>query len=404
MVWRLAFRNLFRNPRRTGIVVTAVAVGLAGCMLSMAINYGMVVQMVDAAIATELGHLQIHAPGYERDPELDVLLPDGGREAAEALEELGEGVRFAPRVRSQGLVNSPRASVGVDVVGIDPEREPTVSRVADMLVEGRWLARGERRVVLGRGLATRLRVGIGDKVVVSVADLAGDLTGQAYRVAGVFSTASRELDQSAVYLPLAEAQALLGLGSSVSEIVVQLDDEARLAQVRDALVKRLDGRAEIRTWRELRPVLVYLLESFDSIAWFLYAAVFIAMAFGIANVLLMAVYERTREIGVLMAVGMSRRRVMSEVVFESLAVTLLGLALGMALAFGGTAALHDGIDLSFWSAGLSMFGVGSRIVPVLRGADLWIPSVVALISATVASAWPAHRAASTPPAEALRHV
>ncbi len=402
MIWRLAWRNLLRHPRRTGIVITAVAVGLSGCMLSMAINFGMVVQMVEAAIDAELGHLQVHAAGYELDPDLDVRLVDGGRAAVGVLEE--EGALWAARVRSQGLLHSPRASVGVSVLGVDPERERAISRVADELVDGHWLAPGVREVVIGRRLAARLQVEVGDKVVLSVAELSGDLTGQGYRVGGIFSTASRELDQSAVFLPLPAAQRLFGLDESVSELVVRVGDESRIDPLRAALVETLGDAAEVRSWRELRPVLVYLLESFDAIAWFLYAAVFIAMAFGIANVLLMAVYERTREIGMLMAIGMSRRRVMAEVVLESVLVTAMGLVAGVALAVAGTAALSDGIDLSAWSAGLSKFGVSPRIVPVLRASDLWIPSVVALVSAVVASAWPAHRAVSERPAEALRHV
>ncbi|MGH0036865.1 MAG: ABC transporter permease [Myxococcota bacterium] len=404
MVWRLAWRNLLRNPRRTGIVVAAVSVGLSGCMLSMAINYGMVVQMVEAAIETELGHVQVHAAGWDREPELEVRLRDGGALAGRAIDEIDAGALWAPRVRAQGLVHSPRASVGVAVIGVDPRKEAALSRVAAQIQEGRWIEAGERRVAIGRRLADRLRADVGDKVVISVADLAGDLTGQAYRIAGIFSAASSELDQSAVFLPIEGAQALLGLDRAVTELVVRLEDEGSMDRFTEALGSRVGSGVEVRTWRELRPVLVYLLEMFDSVAWFLYAAVFIAMAFGIANVLLMAVYERTREIGMLMAVGTSRRRVMFEVVLESVIVTTLGLALGVGLAFAGAEALSDGIDLSRWSAGLGRFGVGARIVPVLRGADLWIPAIVALVSAVLASAWPAHRAVRALPAEALRHV
>jgi ABC-type lipoprotein release transport system permease subunit len=404
VVWRLAFRNLLRNPRRTGIVIAAVSVGLAGCMLSMAINYGMVIQMVDAAIRAELGHVQIHAAGWEQEPELAVRMASGGAEAGRAVDDLEAEAVWAPRVRSQGLVHSPRASVGVAILGVDPERESRVSEVARKIEAGRWLAPGERKVAVGRRLADRLQADVGDKVVVSVADLDGDLTGQAYRVAGIFRAASSDLDQSTVFLPIDRAQTLLGLDGSVSELVIRLDHERDLEDFRDALAERLGAAVEVRTWRELRPVLVYILEMFDSVAWFLYGAVFIAMAFGIANVLLMAVYERTREIGMLMAVGMSRRRIMAGVVIESVLVTTVGLALGVVLAYASTAALSDGIDLSRWSAGLSRFGVESRIIPVLRGADLWIPVVVALISAVLASAWPAHRAVQTLPADALRHI
>ena len=151
-------------------------------------------------------------------------------------------------------------------------------------------------------------------------------------------------------------------------------------------------------------MLVYLVKLFDQMALWVYVAVFVAMAFGIANVLLMAVYERIREIGIMTAVGMKRGRLVLMIVAESFFVTLLGLALGFAGAVAGVWALQDGIDLSFFAEGLSAFGVGTRLVPVLRWADFTVPMAVALVTAVVASAWPAVHAVRFRPAEAVRRV
>jgi ABC-type lipoprotein release transport system permease subunit len=400
---RMAWRNTWRSPRRAAIVVAAVAVGVAGALLSMAVNYGMVVQMVDTVIATELGHVQVHAAGFDQNPELAALLRDGGAAGVGVLQEL-DGVRaFARRAIGQGLVSSPRASVGVRVVGIEPEREAAVSLIDDSITAGEYLDGGRRRALIGEELARRLHVGLGDKLVVSVQDLDGDLTGEALRVGGLFRTPSSELDRGTLYLRLDESQSLLGLDAAISELVVVADRRSRVRPLRDALATRLPG-AEVRTWEELRPILVYLVDSFDKMAWYLFAAVFVAMTFGIANVLLMAVFERVREIGILLSVGMSRSRLVAMIVVESALVTLLGLALGLGGAFLLVAALADGIDLSRWSAGLTAYGVGTRIVPVLRPADLAAPTAVALITAGIASAWPAWRATRLRPAEAVRHT
>jgi ABC-type lipoprotein release transport system permease subunit len=400
---RLAWRNVGRNPRRMAIVVVAVAVGVAGCLFSMAVNFGFVVQMVDTAIATELGHLQIHAPGFDRNPELKVRLRDGGAAGVRVLTEL-EGVRaFARRVVGQGLVSSPRASVGVRVVGIDPAREAQVSLIADSITAGRYLDGEPRRVLVGEALARRLRVGVGDKVVLSVQDLTGDLAGEAVRVAGLFRTPSSEVDRGTLYLRIGESQALLGLNGAISEIVVLAERRSGVAPLRDALAARLP-EAEVRTWGELRPVLVYLVDVFDQMAAVLFSAVFVAMAFGIANVLLMAVYERMREIGILRAIGMGRARLVAVIVTESAIVTLLGLVVGIASASAAVAALQDGIDLSRWAEGLTAYGIGTRIVPVLRTGDLAVPVAVALITAVLASAWPAVRAVRFRPAEAVRQT
>lgn len=404
MVWRLAWRNAWRNPRRTGVVVAAVAIGIAGALFTMAINYGMVFQMVETAIESDLGHLQVHARGYDADPELSVRLSEGGRAAVEALAAL-RGVRaVARRVRGEGLVSSPRASAGVRVVGVEPAREAQVTRIAESVTAGSYLDGERRRVLLGAELARRLAVGVGDKVVLSVQDLSGELTGEALRVGGLYETPSATLGEGTLYLHLSEGQALFGLGDAVSEVVAVAERRSRVRALRDELAAELGQGVEVRSWQELQPALVYMIDVFDQTSWLVYAAVFVAMAFGIANVLLMTVFERTREIGILRAIGFGRGRLVATLVCEALVVTAVGLALGFALALGGIAWLGDGLDLSYFARGLGRFGVGSRIVPVLRASDFTIPVGVAVVTALLAAAWPAWRAVRLRPAEAVRQT
>ncbi len=402
-LWRLAWRNVWRNGRRTAIVVSAVAVGIAGVILSMAINYGMVIQLVENAIATELGHIQVHAPGFADEPGLDRRLVDGARREREVLAGIGAVSAWAVRVRSQGLISSPRASAGVRVMAIEPEREAHITRIERSITRGDYLDGEPRRILLGEALAQRLHVDVGGKVVLSAQDVHGDLAGEAFRVGGLFRTASLDLDRTTVYVRLQEAQALLALDADVSELVVLAEARSAIPGVRDALRARLGDAAEVQTWEELQPLLVYMVDMFEQMAWIVYAAVFVAMAFGIANVLLMAVFERTREIGVMRSIGMSGSRVVVLVVLESSFLTLLGLLLGFALALASVWLLRDGIDLSRWGQGLNAFGVGSTIVPTLRVGDFTTPTGVALVTAVVASLWPALRAVRARPADALRH-
>jgi ABC-type lipoprotein release transport system permease subunit len=402
----LAWRNLWRNPWRTAIVLTAVAVGIAGVVLSMAINNGLVLQMVQNAIATEIGHLQIHAQGFDRNPVVRIRLKDGGQASEEVLRSLADVRAWSPRVSSEGLVFSPRASVGVRVVGIDPAKEATVSILAHSIVSGRYLDGdgSSKRILIGETLARRLHVGVGDKVVVSVQDLSGDLTGEAFRIAGLFRTPSLEFDRGTVFMRLDESQQLFGLGDAISEIVVIVRRQSQIPEIREALRRRLGNAVEVQTWEELRPMLYQTVEIFDSVGWYVYAAIFVAMVFGIANVLLMAVYERTREIGILMAIGMRPRRLLAMILAESVVLTTLGLGLGYGVALASVAALHNGIDLSFWAKGLTAVGAGTRIVPVIRSYDVVIPIAIAMLTAVAASLWPALRAARLRPAEAVRYV
>jgi ABC-type lipoprotein release transport system permease subunit len=403
MLIRMAWRNLWRNPRRTAVVLTSISIGIAGCVLSMAINLGMMASMVDTAIRSGLAHLQVHAPGWDENPELEIRLMDGGVEVARALDDIPEIEHWAPRLRAEGLVASPRASVGVSILGVDPDREPDVSVAAESVERGEWL--GEpNRLVLGYKLAARLDADIGTKLVLSVQDLTGELTGHAYRIVGLMRAGSREFDDGLVFMRMEDAQALLGMGEAISEIAIVTNDRDQVVVIQEKLQASLGAGQEVRTWEQLEPLLVYMIESFDSMAWIIYAAVFVAMAFGIANVLLMAVFERTREIGMMRAIGMSRARVVGMVVLESSFVTAIGLILGVVLAIFGVWLIGDGIDISAWGGSLDEYGIESILKPAMRRRDLVAPILIGAITAVLSSFWPALRAGLAKPADALRQT
>ncbi|MEO1933501.1 MAG: ABC transporter permease [Myxococcales bacterium] len=403
MTLRMAWRNVWRNPRRTAVVLSAISIGIGGCIVAMAINLGMMAGMVDTAIESGLAHLQVHGDGWEKDAKLEIRLMQGGESIARALDEIPEIESWAPRLRAEGLAASPRASVGVSIAGVDPIREAGVSTAADSIAEGRWL--GEpRHVVLGHRLAKRLNTKIAGKIVLSVQDLNGELTGQAFRIAGVIRSGGRDLDDGIVFMRLDDAQALVRMGDAISEIAIVTSDRERVDTIALQLRSILGSGPEVRTWEQLEPLLVYMIDSFDSIAWIIYAAVFIAMAFGIANVLLMAVFERTREIGMMRAIGMGRGRVVAMVVIESSIVTLMGLVLGVAFALLGIWLIGDGIDISKWAGSLDEYGIESVLKPRMRRSDLVAPILIGALTAIISSLWPAIRAGRAKPADALRQV
>jgi ABC-type lipoprotein release transport system permease subunit len=400
--WRLALRGLGRQPRRSGVVLAAVAIGLGALVLAMALQYGLIEQMVETAIRTEIGDLQAHAREWNEAAPLERRLPEAQSLAALADQPTLLGV--APRVRGEGLAQSPRASVGVRVLGADSLREPSVSTLASFVREGAWLGAEARRVVIGAGLARRLGVAVGGKLVLSVQDARGDLTGEAFRVGGIVNAPSRELDESVVVVRIDEAQRLYAMPGEISELALRARDAERLDLASAAATRALGEGARVETWRELEPMLVAMLGLFDQMGWIVYAAIFVAMAFGIANVLLMSVFERTREIGVMLAIGMQPARMVAIVTAESVVLVITGVALGLALGFGAIWLLRDGIDLSAWSEGLREFGVPTLLKPVPRAGDVWAPLWVAGVTALIAGFWPALRAVRIRPAEALRRT
>lgn len=400
---RMAWRNIGRNRGRTAILVTTVAVGILGTLVSMAVMWGMMFEMVETAIETDLGHMQIHAVGYEADPEISLLLPNGAEESLRALARDPDVRAYARRIRSEALVSSPTTSVGLRLLGVEAEREPLVSSISSWLVEGEFLSGGQREAVVGQRLAERLDVEPGDKIVVSAQDTAGDMSSGALRIRGIFRSPSTDFNNGYLFTNLEEAAELLGTGGGVTEVIVVAKDRATVEELQTRVMGLVPNR-EIRRWDELQPFIALIVESTGAVGAATYLVIFIAMAFGIANVMLMSIFDRVREIGVMLALGMSRFRLVLLVLIEGVLVTTLGTGIGLVLAAAGVMSLSNGIDFSGYAAGLNDMGVGTQIIPVLRASDFVQPILIAVLTALVASLWPALRAIRLQPAEATRHT
>jgi ABC-type lipoprotein release transport system permease subunit len=405
----ISWRNLLRGWRRSVLVAAAIAFGLSGSLALVGWSRGMVHQMAENAIRTRLGHVVVHARGYHQDPDLRRAIPDDARAVLAALAGRA-GVHASPRLVGEGLVQSARASLPAEIIGVLPDREERVSVIAGGVVEGAWLdgaaagpARALPPILIGRSAAERLRTGVGDKLVLHVAGEAGL---GAFRVRGIYQTDSSEFDRSVAYVRLADAQRLLGAAGQVTEVAVALERPAAAQELQRELVAALDGQPlDVLRWQEREPRLSAMLDQINSVGWIFYGVVFVAMAFGIANALLMSVYERTREFGVLRALGLPARRLVALVMLESALLTLSGSALGLGIGAGGVAWLGArGLDLAIFSAALRQFSVGTTIYPRIGAADVLSPLVLALVTAGVAALWPALRLVRLRPAQALRRT
>lgn len=409
----IAWRNLLRGWRRSAVVLVAITVGLSACLLLVGWSNGLVRQMVDNAVSTRLGHLAVLASGYQKNPDVQRNLPDSGRAIVEALERF-PGAHASPRLVGDGLLQSARRSSRVVLVGVDPLREQRVSILSRALVEGKLpvplVTTGSRRlpgIAIGAAMAERLRVKLGDKVVVHAP---GEVGLGAFRVSGIFRSSSSEFDRSHAYLRLEDAQRLLSVPDRVTEVAVLLDDPDRLpelhATARAALAAALpDAALDVLTWKEREPRMAAMLGLMADMTWVIYGAVFVAMAFGIANALLMMVYERIREFGMLRALGLQSSRLLALVLLESIVMTVAGTLIGLAVGVPIVLWLGEvGIDLTRFADGLTEFGIGTTVYTRIERRDLILPVVVALITAVLAALWPAWKAVRLRPAEAIRHI
>ncbi len=402
---RMAWRNIWRNPRRSLILTSSVAVGYAGLVFSLAFMEGMKEEMLGNAV-DHTGHLQVHAKNYQREQVLKLGI-DESEPVIEVIESASGLAGHSSRVKVTGLVSSAKSSSGAMVIGIDPEKEATVTTLHEKLVEGRMPERSEgRAIAISKRLSDKLHVGLRGRVVIMANALDGDIASQSCRVVGVFHTGSKEFDQSIVFVGLKDLSELLRMDGRLSEIAVRMDSREDVQDAMAYLSARLDTEAlELLTWEDLMPVLISFMETSDAMTYGYFIFIFIAVAFGIVNTLLMAVFERTREFGMLQALGLRPKRVFGLIIVESAWLGVVGVLIGCAIsilviqgAFGGE------MDLSSVSESLAVMGMSSR-VPMPFTWDIVVgPGIAVLIMAALSAIIPARKAAKLHPAEAVAFV
>jgi ABC-type lipoprotein release transport system permease subunit len=406
MHFQLAWRNIWRNPRRTAVILIAVVIGVWSMVFLGALMVGVSDQMVRNSIATLTGSLQIHSRGYRADPVIDHSMDHPGQAIAVLEKTLPDGAEWTTRVRVHAVASNARHSSGVTLVGIDPAREAAVSFIGGAVDEGRYLEAEEPYgILVGRTLVENYETRLGHKLVLMSEDAAGEIASRAFRIAGVYKAELAATEKRFVFVTKAAAQEMLGMNGAVSEIVVLLPDPTRGEGPAAALRSALSNEYAVHTWRELLPLVEAYLEINRKSVAIWYFVVFIAMGFGIVNTMLMAVYERIREFGLLKALGMKPGWIIRGVVTESFLVLLIGILAGNCLALSTVLIVaRTGIDLSVFAAGAEFAGMPRVIYPVLKTEHVTAANLVVLVLGLIVSLYPALKAARFTPVKALAHT
>ena len=395
----LAWRNLWRHKRRTAIMLFALALGIWSMVVMAALIRGSMEQHIKKEILNLNGHVQIHAPEYRDDPAVDHrFTPSAALVQALAQKPM---VAASARIRVPAVVSSERESAGVMLVGIDPERERGLSFISTAVTSGQYLAStDDPGLLLGRKLAERLETALGRRVVLMSQDANNQIGNRGFRVVGIFDADPKAMETGYVFISLNAAQTMLKIGNSISEIAVMARDRNQLEDEVQAL-RAAAPELDVAPWTEVQPLLV-LTEKVNNVVlliWF--AVVFAAMAFGLINTLLMAVFERTREFGLFQALGMPPRFIIGQVLIESLMLLMLALVLGNLASWASVASLSGGIDLSAFSQGLELVGVSPVIYPALAAGDVSAANIIVVVLGVLASLYPAWRASRYVPVEAI---
>jgi putative ABC transport system permease protein len=402
MISKIAWRNILRNRRRSLILIISIAIGVIAMVLTDAVSIGMMQQMLTNQIGADAGYIQIHKKGYQSDPALKNSISDTAAISA-AVATLNTPCKISERLRTFGLVSSAYNSSGVSIVGIVPQEEVQVTTVHQYIVKGTYLSGNPGDIIISTATAEKLRVALGDKVVIMASRLDGSVGSEACRVVGLFETFDSGFDQTHVYIPLQTAQQMLGAPGRMSELVVNPVDTKETEAVANRLADGLPSGFEVLTYKQMLPLLVMQIQLYDQTIYFFYLIIAIALIFGIVNTMLMAVMERTHEFGVDMAIGMAHRRIFTMILTEAFYLGMIGTIAGLMISLAIYIPLaHSGWNLAMFSDSLKSVGVGTTIYPVLNASSIINTTVIIPLSAVVGAIYPAFRAVKLQPVEAIR--
>ena len=400
----IASRNVFRNWRRT--LVTTLAMGFSGFIMTLfaALMAGMLQTSERNAVAMNLGDIQIHAEGYRDDPDLYNRI-DNTAGLVNKLQQAG--FHATQRIYGFGLAAAGSSSAGVQMRGVNLKNEATVTQVHKHVMQGQWLADNDPMgVVIGRKLARTLGVRPGDEVIIIGQATDGSMANDLYTVRGILKSIGEEVDRAGFFMVESSLRELMVLPEGSHEIAVMRSDRSRDLESAAAQVATLARGYETLNWRQLQPVIARILDLADAQTIIMILITYVAVAMVILNAMLMSVFERIREFGIMKAIGVTPWQLMALVYAETMIQVVIASIISLA---SGWSAAHyfqkNGIDLSAIASSTSFGGVA--IDPIWNAhvttEALALPIVFLFIIAAAAVIYPAIKAAVIHPVKAIHY-
>jgi putative ABC transport system permease protein len=402
MLISLAWKNIWRNKKRSMIVVLAITFGLWGGLFSGSIMMGMGESIVNTAIDRDLAHLQLHHKEFKAEKDISLIIPNG-QTIIDSLKGIPEVAAVCGRFIIEGMAASASSNFGVQITGIDPLAEKSVTNLYTRLIAGSYFEpERKNQVVIGKKLAERLNLNLRSRVVLSFQGAGEALINVACRVNGIYKSESSQFDELYVYVTQQDLFRLLEIAPAVHEIAVRLTSAQQLETVKTELVKRYPGLS-VQSWTDIAPELAFLAYTMQGFTYLFVAIILCALLFGITNTMLMSVVDRIREFGVLLALGMKKGKIFLMIILETIFLSLTGGVGGIFIA-GITIWYFSsaGIDLSMVAASMESFGASTMLYPYLPYMMYIILTIMIILSANFAAVFPAVKAIRLRPAEAIR--
>lgn len=399
----MAWRNIWRNKVRSLIIMGSVALGLIAGLFVLSLYKGILRDRVNAVIREEVAHLQIHHPNFKEDYDPQFVVEEG-RGIIKFLDDMDGVEAFTTRTIAQGMVATGTGSSGIQIVGVNPEQENSVSRLSSKIITGDGFKTVKRnQVIVGKKLADKLHLKVNSKAILTFTDGESNIISAAFRVAAIYQTDNTPLDERIAFVRQEDLNPLLSMGEGFHEVAVILKDDDKVAAAKTDLAGAFPS-LKVETWEELSPETRLMIDTTDQYSYIFIAIIMFALSFGIINSMLMAVLERSREIGMLLALGMNRVRVFTMILTETIFLTLSGTPVGILVAWLIVSFYsRNGLDIAgVGGEAMSSFGFGTMIYPAFPWEKMVTEMAIVTGAAMIASLFPALKAIRLRPVEALQ--
>ncbi|MCC5918625.1 MAG: ABC transporter permease [Cryomorphaceae bacterium] len=399
---KMSWRNIWRNKVRSAAVMVAVMLGLVAGLFSSAMVEGVLLSRFHNFIENQISHIQVHNPEFIRDQEVFQTV-GGGQIDLETVANWSEVKAATIRSRTQSMIASATYTGGVELYGIRPNSENNTTNFSRHLIEGDYLiGESENAILIGNALAEKMKVRVGSRIVLTFHDKDNNLVSAAFVVRGLFDSGYKRYDESVAFTFHDYLNSHLGLQGDFHEMAVLANNLDDLSSLEEKLSSHFP-KSEVRKWNEIEPGLEIIVTSGNMFSYIFLILIMIGLAFGLLNTMLMAVFERTREIGMLMAIGMGKGRLFLLIVLETLFLSLTGSIIGLLLGYGLVKYTgRVGIDLSAFSDVMKELGVDPVFYPEISREFALIIPIIVLITALLSAIYPALKALSLRPVEALQ--
>ena len=405
MLVKLAWKNIWRNPLRSMVVMSAIIIGIWALMFLLSFSFGMISSYINSSIESRTSHLQIHHPSFIDDPDVSFYLKDKDR-YANTIAEVTDMNSVSPRLVVHGLISSASGSRGAIIKAVDPTKEAATTSLHKKVKEGEYLNKDRRNpIILSRGMAKRLGISLDQHVVISFQGGSTDFVSGRFRVSGYFDTGNTKVDDMMAWVRYDDLLAISEIPEDCFHEMAVLLNNISEVEPTQALLAHAFKDAEVRNYKEISPDLAIYNEQIKLMLIIIIAIIMIALMFGIINTMLMAVLERYKELGMLMAIGMNKTSLFLMIILESFFLCVAAAPLGIVLGHFTIQLLHKkGIDLSAWSDALEQYGLDAIIRPQLDIQIYFVTAFSLITTAILAGLYPALKAINTKPIEALRKI